>query len=221
MATFEKIHPHPVQATIASQLRAAILSGQLELGAHLPETDLAAQMAVSRIPVREALRLLEQEGLVTRRPNHGCFVISFMAQDVREVFSLRAHLENMALAWAAPHLTAVDFAGLRALVAEQEAVIAAGDYERLAALDMRFHHTICLRAGHARLLKAWGEQHTQCQILLNRRFRRLPAAAPGTVLTDHTAILAALEARDVAAAQRLTDEISQRVAEECIATLEE
>jgi DNA-binding GntR family transcriptional regulator len=219
LTAFEKILPQPVEKTIAGQLRAAILSGQLELGAHLPEADLAAQMAVSRIPVREALRLLEQEGLVTRRPNHGCFVITFQDQDVHEVFSLRAHLENMALEWATPLLVGADFAALRALVAAQSEAICAGDYDRLAGLDIQFHQHICTRAGHARLLKAWSEQHTQCQILLNHRFRRLPDAAPDTVLTDHAALLQALEARDVPAAQRLTLEISQRVAQECIAIL--
>ncbi len=217
--TFTQIKQHTIENEIIGSLRKAIISGQLAPGAHLNESEIAKQMAVSRIPIREAIKKLEQEGLVVRQPNKGVNVISFTAQDVRETFSLRARLEEMAFEWAIPNITAGDLTQLRALVDEQKVAIAARKYDELARLDLRFHELICLKAGHSRLLKIWYELHAQGQMLLNLRFRLMPDYTPETVLADHLEILAAIERGDVAHAVRLTNEISERVISECIQTL--
>jgi DNA-binding GntR family transcriptional regulator len=208
-----------MQIEAVEVLREAIISGKLPIGSHLPEAELADQMAVSRIPIREALRQLEQEGLVIRQPNRGCFVITFTEHDVKEVFSLRSMIESMAFEWAQPHLTREDFAELRRLVDQQVTAIHQQDFEDLAELDMKFHEYICLKANHSRLLKEWYAQHAQCQILLNLRFRTFPDYTPETVIDDHHAILDALERSDVKTAVKLTLEISERVSAECIETL--
>ena len=219
MNIFTKIEQRTVDKEVVDLLREAIISGDLTLGAHLPETELAAQMAVSRIPIREALRQLEQEGLVVRHPNRGCFVINFSEHDVQEVFSLRSMLEAMAFEWALPNLAGKDYQALQDIIDDQREAIQQEDYKRLAYLDMHFHEYICNKAGHSRLLKTWYEQHAQCQILLNLRFQTLAEYTPDTVLNDHTEILAALQAGDADKAMKLTLEISQRVSRECIETL--
>jgi DNA-binding GntR family transcriptional regulator len=216
---FTKIAPRTYENEILNNLRGAIISGSLPPGAHLTEGDLAAQMDVSRIPIRETLRKLEQEGLVVRYPNRGCFVINFTEQDVEEVFSLRACLESMALQWAIPKLTPEDIAHLRQLIERQENAVQQGDTVALAQLDLRFHEFLCAKANHSRLLKTWYEQHAQCQILLNLRFRTLPEDTPDTVLEDHTRLLAAIVQKDIQTAIALTDEISRRVSRECKETL--
>lgn len=217
--TFSQIKQHTIEDEIIGRLRDAIVSGQIAPGAHLNESEIAKQMAISRIPVREAIKKLEQEGLVVRQPNKGVYVISFSEQDVRETFSLRARLESMAFEWAIPHLTAGDIAQLGGLIEEQKSAIAARKYDDLARLDMRFHEFICEKAGHSRLLKIWYELHAQCQMLLNLRFRRMADYTPETVPTDHLEILDAVERGDVNSAVQLTHEISERVIKECIEAL--
>jgi DNA-binding GntR family transcriptional regulator len=216
---FTKIKPRSIENEIISRLRAAIVSGQFPPGTHLNESEIAKQMEVSRIPIREAIKKLEQEGLVVRLPNKGVDVISFTEQDVRETFSLRARLESMAFEWAIPNITNEDMAQLRALVKEQETTIAERRYDDLARLDMRFHELICLKAGHSRLLKIWYELHAQGQMLLNLRFRQMADYTPKTVTEDHLKILDAIERGDIDSAVRLTNTISERVIDECIETL--
>lgn len=216
---FMKIEPRRIEDEILSRMREAIVSGKIEPGAHLNESDIAKQMAVSRIPIREALSKLEQEGLIVRQPNKGCFVISFTEQDIKEVFSLRASLESMSFEWALSKLTSEDIQRLRELVEQQEQAIQRENYDELAHLDMQFHEYICIKTGHSRLLKAWYEQHAQCQMLLNLRFRHLAAYTPETVPVDHDRILKAIENNDLKTAIELTYEISERVSKDCIETL--
>jgi DNA-binding GntR family transcriptional regulator len=216
---FPPIEQHPVEDEIIVWLRKAIVSGQFKPGAYLNETDIAKQMALSRIPIREAIKKLEQEGLVVRYPNKGVYVISFSEKDVREVFSLRSNLESMAFEWAIPRITYQDVEHLRELVKNQKDAIAAGDYSKLARLDMQFHEYICVKANHSRLLKAWYEQHAQSQILLNLRFEILSEYTPETVTGDHSDIIGAIETKDMKKAIELTLIISKRVAQECVDTI--
>lgn len=216
---FEKIETQTMENGILRSVRNAIISGSIGLGQHLNETEMARQMAVSRIPIREALKKLEQEGLVVRVANRGVFVIDFDESDVREVFSLRALLEGMAIEWAIPQLDESDYRALRELVGAQEEALASGDFYELARLDMRFHEFICARAGHERLLKSWREIHRQCQVLLNMRFHHMADFTPETVPIDHYLLLQAMESNAPEAAIQLTNEISERVQHECVETL--
>jgi DNA-binding GntR family transcriptional regulator len=217
---FEKIEQRTIEKEIVGQLRNAIISGKLGLGVHLPEMEIAEKMAVSRIPIREALRQLEQEGLVYREPNRGSFVITFTEEDVREVFSLRATLENMSFDWAVHKMSERDLRNLDELIEKQHAAIASQDFNKLADLDMQFHEYIVTKADHSRLLKCWYEQHAQCQMLLNLRFMKLAGYTPETVVRDHAAILESLRVGDVQKAKELTLSISDRVSKECISSLE-
>lgn len=219
--TFTQIKQRTIEDEIIGRLREAIVSGQFAPGSHLNESEIAKQMAVSRIPIREAIKKLEQEGLVVRQPNKGVFVISFTEADVREVFYLRAKLECMAFEWAIPNMSTVEVEQLKSLVEEQKVMIAAKNYAELARLDMRFHELICLKAGHTRLLKIWYELHAQGQMLLNLRFRQMAEYTPETVPMDHLKIIEAIEKQDIASAVTLTDEICDRVIRECIKTLAE
>ncbi len=216
---FTRIEQRSVQQEVVDVIRQAIVSGKLELGQHLAEAALSDQMQVSRIPIREALRQLEQEGLVTRYNNRGCFVTDFSDEDVREVFSLRSSLECMAIEWATPRFSAEDVALLRGMIEEQRLAAHGRDFAGLAQLDMRFHEYICTKAQHSRLLKEWYSLHAQCQMLLNRRFQALSDYTPETVSEDHTHILDAIEHRDIVTAIQLTKSISSRVELECIETL--
>jgi DNA-binding GntR family transcriptional regulator len=217
---FSKIAPSTMKHKVVDLIRDAIIRGDLAPGEHLTEASLSEQMAVSRAPIREALRQLELEGLITNFPNRGCFVTEFTAQDIAEVFSLRATLECMAIEWATPRLTADDFRVLREAIEAERQAILTQKFDALTKLDMRFHEYVLLKANNARLLKAWYEQSAQCQVLMNRRFRVLSNYTPETVTSDHLAIVDALERGDTMAAIRLTQDISQRVQKELIQILQ-
>jgi DNA-binding GntR family transcriptional regulator len=216
---FNRIEQRTVQRAVVDILREAIVSGDLALGEDINETTIANQMAVSRAPLREGLRQLEQEGLIHRIPNRGCFIIDFSEQDVVEVFSLRATLECMALQLAAPHLTPEDFAALRECVEAAHLAIADGRLAELARIDLQFHEYICVRTGHSRLLRAWYGQQAQSLMLMNLRFRFLSDYTPETVVRDHTEIADALARGDTDTAIALTHSISERVQKELIHVL--
>ncbi|MBI2454765.1 MAG: GntR family transcriptional regulator [candidate division NC10 bacterium] len=91
---------------IAAKIRQAILIGQLKPGARLVETRIAEQVRTSRGPVRDALALLEHDGLVIKLPNRGACVVDVSEQRLREAASLRALLEEFAVAQAVQRLTA-------------------------------------------------------------------------------------------------------------------
>lgn len=217
---FTRIEPHSMGSEILYRMREAIISGQIKLGGHINESDIAKQMEISRIPVREALRKLEQEGLVVRKTNKGCFVTTFTEQDVKEVFSLRATLECMAFEWAIPEMTPQDVQELKDQIEQQKQAIFNKDYDELTHLDMHFHEYICRKANHSRLLKAWYEQNAQCQMLLNLLYRHLGEFTPDTINVEHGQLIEAIENNDSKRAIAITCKVSKRVSHECIQALQ-
>jgi DNA-binding GntR family transcriptional regulator len=198
-------------------LRDSIVSGQLQPGEHLKENVVAAQLSVSRSPVREAFRQLEQEGLIVSIPNQGSFVKVFGEKDIREIFTLRSVLEGLAceIIFKEGRLESKDFQRLEDYVEQQRAAIRAGDFDRLTKLDMEFHEYICAKSGFERLLKMWQGLRAQIQLFFYQRFQALEEV-PETVDTDHSAILEALRQGDPERFSRINREINERVAQECI-----
>ena len=91
--------------SVTTILRQAILKGDLEPGQHLVQADLAEQLGVSRMPVREALKTLEMEGLITLDPHKGAVVNELTIEDIDEIYELLTMLESLALKKSIPHLT--------------------------------------------------------------------------------------------------------------------
>lgn len=103
------VEKQPAPVLVRDRLREAIFSGKLRPGDLLRQEELAERYGISRIPVREALRQLEAEGLVTRQPNKGAVVASLSLQDVLELLDIRIGLECRALALAVPNMVDSDF----------------------------------------------------------------------------------------------------------------
>lgn len=137
---------------VAYLLRRMILSGELQQGSHLVEGELAAQLGISRAPLREALDILGQEGLVDTRPGRGTYVRGFTAERVRELFAVRAVLESFAAELAAAGLSPEQCAQLQALVDDMQVAVEAGRIEDYVALDMRIHRAIWNASGNTRLV---------------------------------------------------------------------
>jgi DNA-binding GntR family transcriptional regulator len=185
----------PVSRTLRTEvvdiIRDAIVSGGLKPGEHLKETAIANQLSVSRSPVREAFRQLEQEGLIISIANQGSFVKSFDEDDVREIFTLRATLEDLACE-----------------IILREGKLQPADFKRL-------EDYIFSKSGFGRLLKMWQGLRAQIQVLFYQRFQAFEQV-PQTVDTDHSAILKALRKGDLAMFSEINKEINARVAEECV-----
>lgn len=211
----------PVSKTLRTEVKEilhhAIVSGQLQPGDHLKETDIAEQLSVSRSPVREAFRQLEQEGLLVSYPNQGTFVKSYDAKEIEEIFTLRAVLENLAfeLIIRDNKLQEADWERLDWFVEKQQKAIEAQSYHQLTELDMDFHEFLCRASESERLVEMWQSLRSQIQVLFYQRFKALESI-PGTVDTDHAAILDALTQGDIDTLKKLNRRINARVARECI-----
>ncbi len=212
----------PISKTLRTEvkeiLHEAIVSGQLQPGDHLKETEIANQLSVSRSPVREAFRQLEQDGLLISIPNQGTFVKAYDAKEIEEIFLLRAVLENLAfeLLINGGKLSEADWERLDWFVKEQRLAIEANSHHRLTELDMDFHEFFCQKSGSERLVNMWQSLRSQIQVLFYQRFKAMERIS-STVESDHFAILDCLRKGDVVAIKKLNRRINARVARECIA----
>jgi DNA-binding GntR family transcriptional regulator len=180
---------------IVSTLRRAIVAGDLQPGHRLVETELAEQLGTSRAPVREALRQLEQEGLVVSRPYRATEVLGVTQEEIEEVLvPLRVTLERFAFRKARPHLTPEDFAELEHLVEAMRVAGISRDVDALADADVRFHELVVTRAGQPHCEQLWRTIEPR----VRAHFRRdAPAHRdPAAVADQHQRLLDALRAGD-------------------------
>ncbi|MCL4288848.1 MAG: GntR family transcriptional regulator [Thermoleophilia bacterium] len=131
---------------VTRELRNEILDGFLAPGERIGQAAVAERFGVSRLPVREALRALQNEGLVTIVPNAGARVVRLDATELDEIYWLRERLEPAAIAESVPLLTAEDLRAIREHAEEMERIAAAGDTAGWLAIDVDFHRTLLSRA---------------------------------------------------------------------------
>lgn len=149
-------HARSLRNQVAHDLRQAIVSGQLPPGHRLVEDEISRQMETSRGPVREALRLLEQEGLVVSYPYRGTVVAEVSDTEVREVLvPVRLALERFAFRHAVALLRDKDFAELGALVEAMEKAARERDLGALVELDIQFHELVMLRSDQPHSIQLW------------------------------------------------------------------
>lgn len=135
---------------IADQLRYAILQGDLKTGQQLKQDQIAAELAVSKIPVREALAQLRKEGLVEIRPNRGAIVSSLTFEEIEEIFEMRLALETVALRKAIPNMTESDFVAAENILSNLDL---AETIPNWIQINWEFHKTIYRPSGMLRLLE--------------------------------------------------------------------
>jgi len=184
-------------------LRAAIRDGALGEAEPLREGRLAARLAVSRTPVREALQRLTREGLIGQAVGKGVAVSALDARDLEEVYEIRLALEPAAAALAARGASDRELAAMRAVLAQAEAAIDS-DPRRLAALSARFGDLVS-EASHNRRLAALVRQHRDGILRAEGTTLGHPGRAE-KALAEQRALLAALEARDPDGAARAARE---------------
>ena len=132
----------PLRDVVFNTLREAILKGELKPGERLMELQLAAKLGVSRTPIREAIRMLEQEGLAVTIPRRGAEVAKMTEKDMQDVLQVREALDELAASIACELITAEELRSLEAAMEEFESATRTKDIKRIAESDMEFHDII-------------------------------------------------------------------------------
>ncbi|MGZ4299122.1 MAG: GntR family transcriptional regulator [Solirubrobacteraceae bacterium] len=182
-------------SSVAARLiRQGIITGELPPGQALRETELARQMGISRTPIREALRLLQNDGLVEFTPNRGASVKAYSAADLQDVYNLRAALEGYAAQTAAQHITDQQLEALHDSCERYEGLRSSSEnLSLLAEENLVFHNTILAAAGSQRL-SAMVRQVTALPLIYKSYLTYSPENRR-TAEEHHRAILASLKRR--------------------------
>lgn len=207
MSAVSEIRPVTLRDQVYRGIQEAIIQHRFVPGDRIYEEELTKQMKVSRTPVREALVLLEWDGLVEIRPNRGCFVIELDEDDVRDVFEMRLLLENRAAELVIDKLTEVDFQALEDVIAHQKSL--AGQ-DLAGAADLSFHEYLVMRSESRRLLKAWKVIAGQFSLAFTY-VDESELLNPQTAEEDHRRILAAYRSRDMEQVKSVNRSIIDRV----------
>lgn len=194
----------PLRHRVANVLRDAILNGRLLPGSPLVEKTIAADLEISRAPVREAIRTLSKEGLVESVPYRGSHVRRMSARDIEEIYSLRGLLERYAVESALAGGSPPALAPLEAACATMAAAAAIGDWRALNEADQRFHRALIALANHELLLGLWQQIELRARHAMALRNGQL--GDPEAVAANHQAIVDALGAGDVVRSVRLVTE---------------
>jgi DNA-binding GntR family transcriptional regulator len=168
---FTPVETGSLAARIQERLESAIYSGELQPGQHLLEIELAEAFRVSRASLREALRLLENKGLVVSVPRRGTFVAELTERDVRDIYTLRVLLEGHAIRHIATRPEPALLDRLDALVADLGERARKGDHMGIVDLDVEVHRTICVAAGNKKLLDVWESLVAPVRALLLVKYR--------------------------------------------------
>lgn len=190
----------PLHEVVFNTLRRAILTGELDPGERLMEIHLATQFGVSRTPVREAIRMLEQEGLVTLRPSRGAVVSSISAESVKDVLEVRRAMDVLCAQLACKRITPEALDALRAACDEFKKAAEAPDkaITTIAACDVALHDIILEATGNRRLKQMVNNLSEQ---MYRYRFEYLKDSdIYGQLIAEHSAIYEAIAARDEDAA---------------------
>jgi DNA-binding GntR family transcriptional regulator len=189
-------------SAVADKLREQIIRGDIPEGAQLRQDVIAAQYRVSRIPVREALRQLDAEGLITIVPNRGAVVPQLSPNDIEELFAIRALLEPEVLKHSIPHLTKSDFSEAETLLNKYMAELRREDHiSEWGRLNWKFHSLLYARAERPHFMSIIrnvnhnGERYTRLQLYLTHGITRANE--------EHHQILELCRKREVLAACKL------------------
>ncbi len=144
---------------VVAAIRDAIVQGRLRPGEKVPEDELAQQLGVSRTPIREAIRILEQQGLVRVRPKKGTYIAQVDRRDVADGLSVRISLEELAVREAIDRLSEDQWVALcrrlEDLLSEMDAAVVASDAVTATELDIEFHTALIRAADNRFLAQTW------------------------------------------------------------------
>lgn len=201
----------PLRETVCETLRDAIRKGILEPGERLMEVQLADELGISRTPVREAIRKLEQEGYVIMMPRRGTYVADVSVSDVKEIFEIRSALESLATGLAARRIEPDELEKLQSLLNEIEGYIKKNDIEKIVEADIKFHGLLYQVSRNDRLVSIISNLKEQLA-----RFRTLSMSYPGRLqetFEEHSEMVEAIANGDVSGARDAAEHHMERAEE--------
>ena len=185
----------PLRDVVFKTLREAILRGDLKPGERLMELQLASKLGVSRTPIREAIRMLEQEGLAVTIPRKGAEVARMTLKDMEDVLEIREALDELAVQLACTRITEPQLARLQKVKEEFELFTNGDDVRQIAQADVAFHEIIYEATGNPKLVSMLNNLREQ---LYRYRVEYLKDSGNYPVLIrEHETILEGLRARDI------------------------
>lgn len=163
-----RLQPPSLVALAVATIRKRILAGELEPGERLHEERLTRELDISRPPLREALRLLENEGLIMTRPRRGSFVTTLTSHDVYEILTLRTMLERMSIELGMPVRDPELLAPAREALAQMERNAKLEDRGALVEAGYAFHYRLLRIAEHRRLEEIYASVQQQLLLCMSR-----------------------------------------------------
>lgn len=191
---------HSLASLAQAELEKLILSGALPPGARLGEADTAERIGVSRGPIREAFRALEEQGLVRVEKNRGVFVRQVSLEEADETYAVRAALEGLAARTLARRITKDEVRTLNTILTAMAHACRDNDVARYTELNSRFHNTIVALSGNKKLGEMYGR--LVATLTLFRRLTLTRKEALSASLKEHRRIAKAIASGDGEAAAR-------------------
>lgn len=195
------LRTQPLANLVRREIERRILSGEIKAGARLKEFEIARDLGISRAPVRECLRSLEQAGLVESRKNYGVRVRVVSLEEAREIYQARAFIDAGVGRELARCIDNAQLSELERMVARMESAFAAGDAGAYHEINVAFHERMVEMTGNRKLLEIYRRMLNELAL-----YRRNSLAQPEAMrhsVEEHRGILAAIRARDADAAGRL------------------
>lgn len=203
MLNFDIQNHRPLREMVYEELKMQILTGAIEPGTRMMEVELAETMGVSRTPIREAIRKLEKEGLVTIRPRRGAYASSISTEDMLEILEVRQNVEGLAAFFAASRMTPSKLDEVKYYSEKYNKAVSTGNMEAMIEYDTKFHRAIadsCNNKILLQMIEQLQEMVLRFRYIYYDTFRRaenMPA--------EHQAILDAIARGDEDAARAAAD----------------
>lgn len=190
----EVIDKYSLRGRVFNKIREDILSGVYQENEELKENTIGLELGVSRTPVREALRQLELEGLVTIIPNKGAYVTGITSKDIHDIYMIRSYLEGLCAKWACEHITEDQLEAMDEILYLSEFHARRSHHEQLVELDNKFHDLIYKASGSKILDHVLSDFHHYVERIRKITLSRATRATKSN--EEHALILEAIKKRD-------------------------
>lgn len=195
---------HSLSSRVFHAIREDILSGKYRTNEELKEKTIGDELGVSRTPVREALRQLELEGLVSIIPNKGAYVVGITQKDMRDIYEIRSRLEGLCAKWAALHITKEQLDELEEIVFLADFHVKKRNVEQLVELDNKFHETLYQACDSKELRHVLSDFHHYLQRV--RKMTLMDDSRARESNKEHMMIVEALKEHNAELAEKLATE---------------
>ena len=203
MLNFDIQNHRPLREMVYEKLKMQILTGAIVPGTRMMEVELAKEIGVSRTPIREAIRKLEKEGLVTIEPRRGAYASQISTKDMVEILEVRQNMEGLAAFFAASRMDPDQMTELKEVSARYNEAVQSGNMEDMIKHDTRFHRIIvesCNNKILVQMIEQLQELVLRFRYIYYDNFRRAE-----NMPEEHFAILNAIETGDAEAARAAAD----------------